>query len=108
MGCGARARGVGEDGAAHGGGDARDLAADAAVAEDADALADEVAEAAEGGVVRGGFAPGVLLLPVVEEVVGVGVDEGGHCYPGGEVRRGLVEREVGGEVPFCDLGAMDA
>ncbi len=74
------------------------MPADAAVAEDADALADEVVDAAQGRVVLGfGLAPGVLLLPVVEEVVGVGVAEGGHYYPGDGMSMISVDGEEGTE-----------
>ena len=86
-----RARGgrVGDDGHAHAAGDAGDLAADAAVAEDAEALAGFVSEALQ-RLFEGGGAPFVVLLPGVEEGVAVGVGEHGQ------------------DDPFGDLGAVDA
>lgn len=85
----ARGGGVRDDVHAHGAGDVGDLAAYAAVAEDGEALARVVAEVLEFFPV-GVFAPFVLLLPLVEEGVVVGVGEGGEGDP------------------FGDLGAVDA
>lgn len=86
----ARAGGVGDHVHAHGLGDAADLAADAAVAEDAEALADVIADGVEIVGFVGAFAPFVGALPVVQFVVVVGVHEGGE------------------EDPFGDLGAVYA
>ena len=86
----ARGGGIGDDVHTHCSGYVADLAADAAVAEDAETLADfvmEVAEKAEAGLV---FAPFVLLLPGVEHGEVVGRSKHGH------------------EDPFRDLRTMDA
>lgn len=88
FGRGARGGRVRDDVHAHGAGDAGDLAAYAAVAEDGEALACVVAEALEFLSV-GVFAPFVLQLPLVQEGVVVGVGEGGE------------------DDPFCDLGAVN-
>ena len=86
---GAWGGGEGDDVHAHRFGDVGDLAADGAVAQHGEALADVVADGAEpGGLAL--LAPEVLGLPGVEGVVGVGGNEGGE------------------EDPFGDLGAVDA
>lgn len=72
---------------AEGSGDAADLAADAAVSEHAEALADEVVDDLVGSVLR----PFVLLLRIVEEVVVVRADERGEDDP----FRDLIGREKG-------------
>lgn len=90
LGCRARAGGVGDHVHAHGLGDAAYLAADAAVAEDAEALADVIADGAEVLGLVFALAPFVRALPVVQFVVVVGVHEGGE------------------EDPFGDLGPVDA
>lgn len=89
FGCCARRGGVRDDVHSHAAGDAGDLAADAAVAEDAESFARVVPEALEFLAV-GVLAPFVVALPCVEEGVVVGVGEGGE------------------DDPFGDLGAVDA
>lgn len=74
---------------AHAAGHAGDLAADAAVAQDAEPLARVVPQARQFLSMRR-FAPFVVLLPGVEEGVVVGVGERGQ------------------DDPFGDLGAVDA
>lgn len=74
FGGGRRARGgrVGDDVHAHAAGDAGDLAADAAIAEDAEALSRFVPHVLQRFLERG-LAPFVVLLPGVQEGVVVGV-----------------------------------
>lgn len=91
FGFGGRARGGGvcDDGHAHAAGNAGDLAADAAVAEDGESFPGIVSQTLE-ALIGGVFAPFVVQLPFVEEGVVMRVGEGGQ------------------DDPFCDLGAVDA